>query len=141
MNDPYTNEDEQYKRLEKEYLKYGTLFIAFDFDNTIYDYHKEGTKYPFITHLLQLCDKYKFTLILFTARKYPDIDYAYSYCKNELGFIPSFVNQNPKINPHCAKPYYNILLDDRAGLGEASRVLIKLINNIQDGRIKFIESC
>ena len=33
------------KRLLEEYKKYGELIVAFDYDNTIFDYHNNGGDY------------------------------------------------------------------------------------------------
>ena len=56
-------------------------------------------------------------LILFTAKETQgQIDQCVKYCE-EGGYKPDYVNESPVMN--TKKPYYNILLDDRAGLFEA----------------------
>ena len=43
------------KRLLEEYYKYGKLIVAFDYDNTIYDYHQNGGEPLLIQD--DLCDR------------------------------------------------------------------------------------
>ena len=38
-----------------------------------------------------------------------------------------YVNMNPEVCHGCRKPYYNILIDDRAGMNEACEVLNAII--------------
>ena len=46
---------------------------------------------------------------------------------NKTLTIVDFVNENPIMNTR--KPYYNILLDDRAGLDSSVYMLRTLLNN------------
>lgn len=43
------------KRLLEEYKKYGKLIVAFDYDNTIFDYHNNGGDYSCVIELLKRC--------------------------------------------------------------------------------------
>ena len=49
---PYTFQELR-DRLKHEIEKYGKIFIAFDFDNTIFDYHNQGKDYSEIISLLK----------------------------------------------------------------------------------------
>jgi hypothetical protein len=40
-----------YNRLRTDYIKHNSLFIAFDYDNTVSDYHKIGIDYKTFTRL------------------------------------------------------------------------------------------
>ena len=42
MQHTFLDPDLTYKRLLSEYEKYGSIVVAFDFDNTVFDYHKQG---------------------------------------------------------------------------------------------------
>ena len=43
MKDPYLDADKSVKRLIKDYYTHNeNLIVAFDFDNTVYDFHKAG---------------------------------------------------------------------------------------------------
>jgi hypothetical protein len=39
--DYYLNTENSSNRLLVEYNKYGTLVVAYDFDDTVYDFHKK----------------------------------------------------------------------------------------------------
>jgi hypothetical protein len=110
------------KRLLEEYKTYGNLIIAFDFDNTVFDYKGLGDDYSDIIQLLKTCKDKNMTLVLFTVCTNPNelqkkIDYLY-----ECGIKPDYINTSP-IFEGSTKPYYNLLLDDRAGLEEAVQLL------------------
>lgn len=51
--DFYLNPENSSNRLIEEYNKYGTLAVAFDFDDTVYDFHKKGRVYTRVIKLLQ----------------------------------------------------------------------------------------
>ena len=113
MEDRYLNISECTKRLYNEYLKYDNLFVAFDFDNTVFDYHKVGDTFPKVESLLRELKDLNITLILFTGNEGDKLVNIVEYCKNN-GYEPTFINENPIMDTR--KPYYNILLDDRAGV-------------------------
>lgn len=121
-------EFDYYQRLENDYLEHRSLFIAFDFDNTVFDYHNLRINYDKIITLLKECKEVGFTLILFTANAGVDLMQVEEYL--EFKDIPyDLTNENPLMD--TKKPYYNLLLDDRAGLEEAYNHLRKLINKIK----------
>jgi len=121
MEDRYFDIHESVKRLVNDYVNHGTLYIAFDFDNTIYDYHKKGDVYPKVKKLLQyLSSNDSFKLILFTSNEGQALNDTVIRCK-AMSIYPDFINYSPLMDTR--KPYYNILLDDRAGLYDAYLVL------------------
>lgn len=114
------------ERLCKEYDKYGSLYIAFDFDNTVQDYQ---TKEPIngVISLLQDLSKLGMKLILCTCGD--RLEEKLLFCK-DYNITPYSVNSNPDINFGEGKPYFNVLLDDRAGGVEVYNSLISLIEYI-----------
>jgi hypothetical protein len=125
-------EFDYYARLRKDYLEHGSLFVAFDFDNTVFDYHNQGINYDQIVELLRTCKALGFTLILFTGNEGLQLDVIKQDLQNRD--IPyDLINENPIMKTR--KPYYNILLDDRAGLLEAYQHLKKLTDEIQNNKI------
>ena len=119
--DPYLDCVNCVDRLMKEWDEHGSLFVAFDFDNTVFDYHRKGFSFPAVEFLLKECKKAGLKLILFTAKETKEeLDRCVDYCK-ERGYEPDFINMSPVMN--TKKPYYNILLDDRAGLEGAATIL------------------
>lgn len=101
------------KRLLEEYHKYGKLIVAFDFDNTIFDYHNTGGDYSCVIELLKECSLLGFEMILFTTDDYKIMA---TICMR-LG-IANITSNTPNISSSIfsksKKPYYNILLDDRS---------------------------
>lgn len=129
--DFYLDNTNVLKRLHTEYEKYGKIIIAYDFDDTVYDFHKQGRVYSNVIELLKKCKEYAY-FIVYTASdedRYPEI---IEYLKNnEIPF--DTINENiSHLNiPKGKKLYYNILLDDRAGLASSYKVLNNLIEIIK----------
>lgn len=129
MNDPYLYKVNCIDRLREEIERYGTLYVAFDFDNTVFDYHNKGFRFDAVELLLRNCKLFGFKLILFTAKEtQEELNKCISYCK-ERGYEPDYVNENPLMD--TKKPYYNVLLDDRAGLGDACECLSTAMLQVQ----------
>lgn len=127
--DQYLNKNRSFNRLKEEYFKYNGLVVAYDFDNTVYDFHKTGETYHQVIRLLQDLKKVGCTLICFTANE--DEEFVKSYCS--LINIPlDYLNENPPFfKSNSRKIYYNVLLDDRAGLKQVYNELVMLRNYIQ----------
>lgn len=131
ISDPYISLVRCARRLANEYERHGTLYVAFDFDNTVYDYHNQGYEFDRVESILKDCKEYGLKLILFTAKETQDeLDQCVSYCKKR-GYEPDYVNESPIMK--TSKPYYNILLDDRAGLESAASILEEVIHCIKYG--------
>jgi len=118
--DKYLDNKNVTKRLIKEWKKYNKIIIAYDFDSTIFDYHKEGNIGNDVIDLLKRCKEIGAYFIVFTARpesKYKEMkEYLIN---NNIPFDK--INQNMEFIPleEGRKIYFNILLDDRAGLTSA----------------------
>ncbi|MCH3882457.1 MULTISPECIES: hypothetical protein [Tenacibaculum] len=121
-----------YNRLKQDYLAHKSLFVAFDYDNTVFDYHSQGINYEPIVELLRICKSYGFTLILFTGNEGEKLDVIkQDLIERDIPF--DLINENPLMKTR--KPYYNILLDDRAGLKESYNNLKRLIDEIRNKEI------
>lgn len=112
-------------RLKEEYNLHKNLVIGFDFDNTIYDYHSVGLRISPVVQLLKQCTNLNFAMCLYTIMSDKDGDMCMldklEYCKG-LGIKVDFVNSSP-IMKGSVKPFFSILLDDRAGLASAYNTL------------------
>lgn len=124
-------------RLAKDFKKHNNLIVAFDFDNTIFDYHNNGGDYSEVISLLKECSSLGFIMILFTSDDSPTrLEWMVEYCFH-YGIRVDYINESPIMD--TIKPYYNILLDDRAGLESAYNSLndaINLIKEIKHASIK-----
>lgn len=119
MNDPYTSLRRCRVRLNDEYKKHGKIIVAYDFDGTVYDFHGEGYKFPRVIDLIQRVRPYAH-LVVYTASKEERFPFIKQYLRdNNIPF--DAINETPiGLNvPQGGKLYYNILLDDRAGLESA----------------------
>lgn len=124
------NTQQAIERLRGELAAHGSLFIAFDFDNTIFDYHNSGRDCHDVIDLLRRCSgsSRNHTMILLTSNEDEEkLAFMRYYCRH-FGIRIDYVNENPIVCRGCRKPYYNILLDDRAGLQEACEVLTEVLN-------------
>lgn len=132
MSDFYTNANNVENRLLNEWIKYGKLVIAYDFDNTVYDYHNEGHTYTQVIELLRRCKALGAHLIVFTASEPERYDKIKSYLnENEVPY--DAINENPDFVPFkTSKIYYNILLDDRAGLELAYKSLLAVTEKYEE---------
>jgi len=123
------------ERLYKEYQKHNKLIIAVDFDDTVYDFHSVDTDHKNTIKILKECSDMGFFVVIFTASR-PD---RYDFMKMFLEFYGvkvATVNQNPIDLPYGnnGKIYYNILLDDRAGLYSAYLTLQMTLHMIKQNK-------
>lgn len=119
------------ERLIKEYETHGKLVVGFDFDNTIFDVHNNGCNYSNIINILKECKALGFILCLYTLELREEwLKWKIDYCKH-FGIEPDYVNDSP-ILQGAKKPFFNILLDDRAGLESAYLTLKTVINYINE---------
>jgi len=127
--DEYLKPNSSFIRLLDEHKKYGTLCIAYDFDNTVYDFHRKGESYLMVIELIRQLNVMGYYLMVFTANE--DIEFVKSFLDNNN--VPYHgINCNPPFfKSNSVKPYYNALLDDRAGLIQVYqelKLLITIIN-------------
>lgn len=123
------------ERLYAEWVKHPKLIIASDFDDTIYDFHQRGQNHTEVLELLMKCKELGFYVVLFSASKPERFDFMRKYC-SELGLEIDGINKNVIELPYGnnGKIYYNILLDDRAGLFEAVSTLTAVIAKIESSQ-------
>jgi hypothetical protein len=135
MQDRFLNSDNAFNRLLKEYREHSKLLIAFDFDNTCFDIHNDGDTFPELEELLKDLKSIGCNLILFTCRTGIELEEAIAYC-NTRGYPPDFVNESTMFSNQSLKPFYNILLDDRAGLKESYELLTRLVKTVRVNQLR-----
>jgi hydroxymethylpyrimidine pyrophosphatase-like HAD family hydrolase len=116
-------------RLADEYLKYGTLVVAFDFDDTVYDFHQKGRQYEEMIGLLKKLKSIDCYLICWTGQE--DLEFVRSYLRlNDIPF--DAVNENPPFHQSTSRKIYaNAYLDDRAGLKQVFDELNSLVQSVK----------
>lgn len=119
-------------RLVYEWKTNKSLIIAYDYDDTVYDYHNKGRTYQNVIDLLRRCAKIGAYFIVSTCcDKAKEVSIREFLVKNEIPF--DSVNENsPKTPFEGRKIYANILLDDRAGLATAYKCLLKEVKIMED---------
>ncbi len=130
--DYYLNENNCVDRLYQEWIKYGKIIIAYDFDDTVYDYHKKNRLYTDIIKILQKADTIGAYFIVFTCCAEDKYDFIKDYLKvNNIPFdkINDDVNN---ISFGGRKIYYNLFLDDRTGLLSAYNILNNTIKKMEE---------
>lgn len=126
--DFYLNNNNSFNRLLEEYNQYKSLVIAFDFDDTVYDFHKKGRTYLAVIDLLRKLKEKNCYLIYWTGQENLEFVSDYSITNN----IPfDSINENPPFHKSISKKIYaNVYLDDRAGLKQVFDDLNNLIQVI-----------
>lgn len=131
MEDRYLKISNVVSRLLDEYRKYGSIIVAYDYDGTIHDYHGVGDTYPKVIDLIRKLRPYC-KLIVYSCspeERYQEIeDYLNS---NEIPYDTINRNIIELNSSESSKLYYNILLDDRAGLSECVKVLEWFLKTVQ----------
>ncbi len=120
------------ERLCREWLQYKNIIIAVDYDSTVSPYHTIDNPED-IAKCIELLKKAREVgcyIIVHTScneDRYEDIQKTF----RDNGITIDSINENPFDLPfgHNRKPYFNILLDDRAGFKEALDILEKSIYN------------
>lgn len=130
MEDRFLSQNQCDKRLIDDYDKHHNIVVGFDFDNTVYDYHKRGDTYPEVIDLLKRCNKIGFTLVCFTAND--DHDLVNAHLK-KIGVTIFSINKSPLMNVN-GKPFFSVLLDDRAGLPSAFRSLSDVVHYVEQSK-------
>ena len=112
--DEFLETGKSLQRLLDEYKKYGSLVVGFDFDGTVYDYHKSGATYNEVIELLRDLKKINCRLICWTAQS--DLTFVENFLiENNIPF-DGINTEGIALGWDSRKPFFSALLDDRAGL-------------------------
>ena len=139
MHDPlihhFMSADEQEKRLLRIHVEHGGLTVAVDFDNTLFDFHFEKEKhvraeYDFseVYKLLARLRSVGCRIIIWTAN---EDDAFIKQFLAERSIPYDAINENPSFfTSKSRKIYYNVLLDDAAGLRETYLLLCRFLETL-----------
>ena len=130
--DHYLQYENFVDRLRREYKAHGKIIIAYDFDDTVNDFHKKGREYKDVISTLKRWRNHAY-FIVFSASNEERYEEIRGLCK-EKDIPLDAINENiPELNiPNGKKIYYNVFLDDRAGLYWAIKALNEIMNEIED---------
>jgi predicted mannosyl-3-phosphoglycerate phosphatase (HAD superfamily) len=131
--DPYLYVHNCAIRLFIEWKKHPQLIVAVDFDETLFDFHEKGYTHEKVIALLKRCQECGFYIVLFTASAPERHKFMNDYMLGR-GIVLDSINENPIPLPYGnhGKIFYNILLDDRAGLGQAVETLTEVLKMIDN---------
>ena len=134
MTDPYTITDTCVDRLLREYHIHKRLIVALDFDDTVFDYHGTGDHYTSVLEIIRECQSLGFYIVLFTGSDKTQWSAQCEYLSKK-GIVVDSINKNPITLPfgNYGKVYFNILLDDRSGLGQSIEILSRTVTAIKMG--------
>jgi hypothetical protein len=127
--DYYLNPTNSSSRLIDEYKLYGSLVVAFDFDDTVYDFHNKGREYTKVIELIRRLKAANCYLICWTGQE--NLEFVANYLiQNNIPY--NGINENPPFHKSTSKKVYaNVYLDDRAGLQQVYNELNLLLNTIE----------
>lgn len=141
VKDPFLSDYRAIERLVLDYIKHGQLIIAYDYDSTVYDFHRKGHEFPLVMKLLRECRPYA-KFIVYTHSNDDRHDEIKAYLdEHDLPYDSineGLVWANGKKE---GKLFYSHFLDDRAGLRSAYIVLDKALDIIKQGPKTVEEAC
>lgn len=133
MNDPYTNHERLKARLRDELARYGKLIIAVDFDDTVFDSHRNGWEYWDVINMLYNWQQTgRAYIVCWTASDTSRYQFIYQHFKKHGIELDGINMTAPWMEPRGPKIYANIYLDDRScGLQESLTILDELLKEVQ----------
>lgn len=133
--DKYLKPNSAYERLWTEYSKYGSLIVAVDYDDTLFDFHGTGESYEMVQQLVRDLHSIGCKIIIWSGSE--NINDMNIYLRENN--IPwDLINENLIIGGKWAsgkdsrKVYANVYIDDRSGLRQVYNDLTKLVKNVRN---------
>lgn len=132
--DKYLNPFSSFERLRDEYKKYGSLIVAVDFDDTLYDFHNTGGSYEQVRQLVRDLKEINCFIIIWTGNQ--NIEFVTNFL-NENNIPFDSINDEAPISKKLLdgkfprKVYANVYVDDRAGLEQVYNDLTELVNQVR----------
>lgn len=123
--DEFLKPNATFLRLVKDWKKYGTLSIGFDFDQTVCPFHDPTATYDMVIRLLRELKEIGCTLVCWTAN--PNHEYVKEYCEKMKIPCDGINIDTIDLGWASRKPFYSALLCDRAGLESVYRDLCLLV--------------
>jgi len=118
-------------KLIKAYKQHKTIIVGLDFDDTIFPLTKTSRVQDRCGDVLGLIIEIKdlITICLYSVGSNQELIYK-EHIMDLRGIKPEYINESPVKIGNGGKPYFNILLDDKAGLNESIEILKEFKNNI-----------
>lgn len=137
--DRYARGGECINRLILEWKKYNQLIVTFDYDNTVFDFHNRGDKYPNVIAQLQTLARMGCHLICFTSCEPSRFSEIQQHLK-QIRIPHRGINVDSILVPfNGRKIYFNVHYDDRAGLGSVLNYMETVIHYRSEHVSRFIK--
>lgn len=123
--------EELYRSTKESFLKYGKIYIAYDFDDTIYSLNKPNN---LIDRTISILKKWELhaKFILFTCRSGEWLEFALKEISDKE--IPlDWIGENKEVE-FGGKPYYNLFLEDKSSIMVPLMVLEKIYKEEIEGK-------
>lgn len=123
------------EKLKNTLFQHGKLVIGLDFDDTVKGYADPDLDCSVVIDLMKQCSKLGFDICLWTVITPGGMTLKdkVNYCKL-CGINITHINSSPfdEISrfKNNRKPFFNLLLDDSAGLGSACDALTRAIEHL-----------
>lgn len=133
--DKYLQPNSAYERLWAEYNRYGSLIVAVDFDDTVYDFHGTGDSYEMVRQLVRDLKDINCFIIIWTGNQ--NIEFVTNFL-NENNIPFDSINDEAPISKKLLngnfprKVYANVYIDDRGGMEQVYSDLTKLIKQVKN---------
>ena len=135
--DQYLKPNANFLRLLRDWKKHGNISVGFDFDETVSPFHLAESSHEMVIELLHELDEVGATLVCWTAN--PDHKFVDKFLKSKgINHVGINIETIP-LGWETRKPFYNALLDDRAGLESAYRDLSLLVWYVKEHKLQFNE--
>ena len=108
-------------QLIKAYKQHGKIIVGVDFDDTVFPFNKDEENVNRCARVVELLkiNRDIITICLFSVADKQSLIYK-EHIMDLYGIKPDYINESPIVKwGVCNKPYFNIQLDDKAGLNEA----------------------
>lgn len=131
--DEFLVKDSSLDRLIREYKKHGSLTVGFDFDGTVHDYHKTGASHEMVRQLLR--DLKEIGCVIYCWTAYPDLEYVKQFCIDNNIPCDGVNCDGIPLGWDSRKPFFSVLLDDRAGLLQVYTELRLLVSRVKNDQV------
>jgi len=126
------------EQLKKAYTNHGKIIVGVDFDDTVFPFNRTEENIERcgkVVKVLKTCRNH-ITICLFSVADKQSLVYK-EHIMDLYGIKPDYINESPIVKwGECAKPYFNIQLDDKAGLNEALETMEGFLHYIEMGSPK-----
>ena len=122
MGEPDLSGQHRLRKLYETYKEHNTIIVGVDFDDTVFSLDGIFDTLCSGVRGALLEGKDNITICLYTVADTQSLKYKVEMMK--LWGIPArYVNKSPVSIGDGSKPFFNLLLDDKAGLCESYRLL------------------